>query len=337
MCKISVIIPVYNVELYIERCLESIINQTYKNLEIILVNDGSTDKSGTICDEYALKDSRIRVIHQKNGGLSSARNRGLDIATGEYIGFVDSDDWISTDMYQTLLTIALKYEVDIVECGVQQVYCYKDFFYEDNIEINEDKIFLSNNIDALNEELKWGKFTAIACNKLYKSNLFSTHRYPIGKIHEDEYLTYKLLYSAVKLASIKDIKLYYYLQERQGAITSKFTEKNLDIYDAYKEKLIFFYSNNLQEVYKNMINNLLWIVFYLIYQSHLHGIKCKKIEDIYAEVRRNKALYYRYSKGWKYKLQLILLFYSKSSFIQYKRLEDIIRRILENDKIKAAN
>lgn len=324
--KISVIVPVYNVEKYIDKCLNSIVNQTNKNLEIILIDDGSTDRSGDICEQYAMCDSRIKVIHQKNQGLSSARNRGLDIASGEYIGFVDSDDWISIDMYQILLTTALKYNADIVECGYEKVYENKEYIIDSNIEITEDKIFILNNIEALHEEMQWGKFTAIACNKLYRKCLFLKFRYPIGKCHEDEHLTYKLLYSCNRLVSINEIKLYYYLQKREGSITAKFTEKNLDIYDAYEEKTIFFYKN-VRVLYGEMLNNLLWLIFYLIYQSEIYSIKCKKVNDIYNRTKKNKKKYLSNNIKLNYKLQLLLLVYFRSGFIWYKKIEETIRRI----------
>lgn len=324
--KISIIVPVYNVEQYIERCLESIINQTYKNIEIILVDDGSTDKSGIICEKYANRDQRIKVIHQENNGLSSARNKGLDIASGKYIGFVDSDDWISKDMYYILLTIALKYNADIVECGYQKIYDDRNYPKNNSIKISEDKIFIMDNIEALYEEMKWGKFTSIACNKLYKKNLFSEYRYPVGKTHEDEYLTYQLLYSSTILVSINEIKLYYYLQKRQGAITSRFTEKNLDIYDAYEEKTLFFY-NNIRIMYENMLNNFLWLIFYLIYQCEIHNIRCEKINKIYTKTKENKKIYFNSSIRLRYKIQLLLLLYFKPGFVWYKKIEESMRRI----------
>ena len=125
MPKISVIVPVYNVEKYLRKCIESILNQTFREFELILVDDGSTDSSGKICDEYALKDSRIKVIHKENGGASSARNAGLDVAKGEYIGFVDSDDWIEMDMYGELYRLIKENNTDISVCGINNIKRYK--------------------------------------------------------------------------------------------------------------------------------------------------------------------------------------------------------------------
>ena len=127
MPKISVIVPVYNVEKYLRKCIESILNQTFREFELILVDDGSTDSSGKICDEYALKDSRIKVIHKENGGASSARNAGLDVAKGEYIGFVDSDDWIEMDMYGELYRLIKENNTDISVCGINNI---KDIKYK---------------------------------------------------------------------------------------------------------------------------------------------------------------------------------------------------------------
>lgn len=133
---ISIIVPVYNVEKYLNKCIDSIINQTYKNIEIILVDDGSTDNSGKICDEYLLRDSRIKVIHKNNGGLSSARNEGINISSGEYIGFVDSDDWVEPNMYEEMYKKILYSNADIVDCGYWKEYENKSIKY---ISANEVK------------------------------------------------------------------------------------------------------------------------------------------------------------------------------------------------------
>ena len=201
--KISVIVPVYNVECYLCKCLDSIVNQSYRNLEIILVNDGSTDGSGLICDEYSIRDARLRVVHTENGGAFAARNRALDIATGDYIGFVDADDWIDTDMYQTLITLAREYDADVVQCEM----------------INEGKHqqlrtkSLGQNVVYMRDQLTSAMFreeiTHGLINKLFRYSCFDGFRF------EDEY--YHL--DAVFLADIErycncfvrtDSRLYHY-------------------------------------------------------------------------------------------------------------------------------
>ena len=142
MKKISIIVPIFNIEKYLSRCLDSILEQTYKNLEVILVDDGSVDNSGMIADKYARKDQRIKVIHQVNQGVSAARNTGIDLATGDYIGFVDGDDYIEPDMYEILMRIIEEQQVDIAHCGYQMVYPSKTEFYyntKEKIKMNREE------------------------------------------------------------------------------------------------------------------------------------------------------------------------------------------------------
>ena len=182
MKKISVIIPIYKVEKYLCQCVDSVLRQTYSDLEIILIDDGSPDGCPDICDRYASNDKRIRVVHKKNGGLSDARNAGLDIATGEYIGFVDSDDWISPTMYEELISAAIKYDADISCCGYQQI--------DDD---TGKTLFLKqfgNERQAsgplmLKEIMSKDFENVIVCNKLYRASVFHNVRFPFGEFHED--------------------------------------------------------------------------------------------------------------------------------------------------------
>ena len=192
--KISVIVPVYNVENYISKCIESIINQTYANLEIIIVDDGSTDKSGDICNYYAKKDERIIHIHQENQGMSIARNNALDIAKGEYIGFVDSDDWIEPNMYYTLYDNAIAYDADISMCNFYYVYNsgQKSPYSNENDDIKVlDGIYkIAHNI-RLSNNCIW--------NRLYKRHLFDDIRFPEWKTFEDVFIMHRVIDNANKL------------------------------------------------------------------------------------------------------------------------------------------
>ena len=178
MNDISVIVPVYNVEKYLEKCIDSILSQTFKNFEIILVDDGSTDSCGIICDEYERLDNRVKVIHKINGGLSSARNSGLEIASGEYVAFVDSDDWIDKNMYQELYNEAKKNNADIVQCKFIKAKDENVSIY--NNEFNEVEVI--GNLDALcnlyNERCIE---TVVTWNKLYKRYLFNDIVFPQWK------------------------------------------------------------------------------------------------------------------------------------------------------------
>lgn len=225
---ISVIVPVYNVEKYLNKCVDSIVNQTYKNLEIILVDDGSPDNCPKICDEYAKKDNRIKVIHKENGGLSDARNKGIEVATGKYIGFVDSDDWIDKDMYKVLYENLTRYKADISCCDLIRV---KD----GNINNGQLKKFNSEiEVFDIDEYMKiFFKIDTQECvyyavNKLYKRELIDKELYPKGLTSEDVEGTCKVLLKCKKIVNI-NYPYYYYYQNENSITGRKFSEKDLDL------------------------------------------------------------------------------------------------------------
>lgn len=220
---ISVIVPVYNVEEYLHRCIDSILNQTYNNIEIILIDDGSTDNSGKICDEYALKDTRIKVIHKENGGLSNARNAGLNSMTGKYVTFIDSDDYIDSKFIQTLFINLKKCNVDISCCNMQRFKINKGIAQYQK-KCNEIEIF--DNIEALNYIFYQKKIDSSVCNKLFKSNLFSGVFFPINRYFEDLAIIYKVILKAKKIVYI-NINLYYYYQ-RKNSILHEANEKKIN-------------------------------------------------------------------------------------------------------------
>lgn len=191
---ISVIIPVYGVEKYIAQCLESVINQTYKNLEIIVVNDGTKDRSADIAKEYAAKDSRIKVYDFKNGGPSVARNRGLEIVTGEYISYLDSDDWLDTKMYETLLEAAMKNDADMVKCGIIET----NGVTEDKITFSDIKI-INNEQNKAFENYFNGILWTVVWNGLYKKELAKKIKFPDNVVYEDNYSSGMFLYLAKKI------------------------------------------------------------------------------------------------------------------------------------------
>ena len=244
---ISIIIPVYKIEKFIDKCIKSIISQTYRNLEIILVDDGSPDKCPSICDKYAKIDNRIKVIHKPNGGLSDARNAGIDICKGDYIGFVDGDDYISENMYEHLLEHCIKYNADMSICGIYAI----DEDYS-NLSIYNPMIYketILSNIQALNHLfLTFDVNFEVAWNKLYKRNLFFNKdniRYPYGKLHEDTYTTYKLLYYANNIAVFNE-PLYYYVQ-RSGSIMKRIPSVSqiMDRAVSANEAISFIKNNNI--------------------------------------------------------------------------------------------
>ena len=245
---ITVIIPVYNKDKYIKRTLNSIINQTYKNLEIIIVNDGSTDKSKDICTKFKEKDNRINLINIENHGAGYARNLGIDMANGKYISFIDADDYINVDYYKILHNMILKTDADIAECKYLRVKIeQKNIRY---IKGNSNKVM--TNIQKLKElygrnEKKYVN-TVIMCNKLFKKELFENIYYPTGRIIDDEFITYKLIYKSKKIVTTEN-ELYFYVQSEDSVMRNDFKEKRvIDTIDAYDEVYKFIKYNNIQEI-----------------------------------------------------------------------------------------
>lgn len=220
---ISIIVPVYNVERYLEKCVNSIINQTYKNLEIILVDDGATDSSGNMCDELAKSDNRIKVYHKENGGLSDARNYGVERATGDYIGFVDSDDYIDSEMYEELYEAIKKENVDVVECNLKIIY-------PDRVELfTEQKYYnVYTKQEYLEEYLKIEKIFGSACVRLIKSDIAKKLKFPVGKLYEDTYYAYDLI-EKVDRYVIMNNPYYNYLMRENSITNTKFNPRIFDL------------------------------------------------------------------------------------------------------------
>ena len=277
--KVSVVIPIYKVEDLLERCIDSVLDQEYKNLEIILVDDGSPDNSGKICDTYASVDSRVKVIHKTNGGLSDARNTGMKNATGEYITFLDSDDWIEPDFISYLLSIMKINDAEIGACN----FLKKSNIIRNNSEIVNEKICIYSNIEALSALCGdlYLQLT-IACGKIYKRELFSNIHYPVGKIHEDEFTTYKVLYKANRIAYTSR-QLLNYWQRSESIMNGGFNVKNrFDAIEAFEERAEFFNDLNMIELYSKTLRMLFWIYRDVI--NHLRendSDSLKKYEEKY--------------------------------------------------------
>ena len=248
---ISVVVPVYNVEKYLERCIESIIKQTYQNLDIILVDDGSTDSSGKICDFYATKDSRINVIHQMNGGLSDARNKGISVSRGELIAFIDSDDYVAIDYIEYLHELLVQYNADISICAYKESNSI-------NYDFNEIK---KNVIDVFNTEQAFKNYcyqkgiTQSAWGRLFKKSLFNNIFFPVGKLYEDEGFFYKILSSSRTVVKGNQIKYLYFIRN-EGIIRSDFTPRKMD-YIFHSEELVSCVRKNYPILYSGAISKLL--------------------------------------------------------------------------------
>ena len=221
---ISVIVPIYKVEAYLDRCVSSIVGQTYKNLEVVLVDDGSPDNCPSMCDAWAAKDMRIKVIHKENGGLSDARNAGLAIATGDYISFVDSDDWIDESMLQTMVDVLQTEKADIVECGVSYIDESGTVL---RVRSCHDELQLFDKYGALRALVRESEVFQTVWNKLYRKELLDGILFEVGKLNEDDYWTYQIFDRADKIAAI-NIPLYFYYQRNSSIMGEGYSVKRLD-------------------------------------------------------------------------------------------------------------
>ncbi len=236
---ITIIVPIYKVENYLDKCVYSIIQQTYTNLEIILVDDGSPDNCGNICENYRKKDLRIKVIHKENGGLSDARNVGINSATGEYIAFIDSDDYIAINYIEELYKAIKKYNVQIALCSYILISESGENIRIEKVTTEEKCI---NNKQLLNEVMTpYGEKYVVVWNKLYKKSLFNSLRFPKGKLYEDEYINFKLFWQCTNVVLVPSI-LYFYLQRNDSIQGSKLTLEKLNMKREFHLERIAFYS-----------------------------------------------------------------------------------------------
>jgi len=322
---ISVIIPVYNVDKYLSRCIDSVINQTYKNLEIILIDDGSTDNSGKICDEYALKNNRIIVIHKQNEGVSSARNTGLNIATGNYIGFVDSDDYIEPDMYEVLYNLLIKNEVE-VSCCDYFVFSRKEKKYVQSLDNTINGILYINEI--LNTKSGHGGFL---WNKLYSKNLIGNIQFDETLIFGEDYVfVIDVFMKAKKIAFCKDAK-YYYCYNPNSVTKRKFFKKKYLKHIEFYDKLInYCKKNHLKIGYKKYkTRQLCWIISFLSWIAEEKSIMEKKSLEILLKYARKNLFYCLFGTfGIKSKCFLIV------SCINFNLASKIYRLMLKLKVIK---
>lgn len=233
MDLISVIVPVYKVEKQINRCIESIVNQSYGNLEIVLVDDGSPDDCPRICDEWAQKDKRIRVVHKVNGGLSDARNAGLKVSTGDYIGFVDSDDWIAPEMYMKLVECMKKNDCDIAACAVKMIWDTKSILFAPKVNM------IMDNLDAERALLEEKVLRHPVWYKLYRRKIIEGVNFEVGRYHEDVFWSY-LVFAKANKVGIIDYEGYFYSQREDSIMGSNYSIKRLDSMDAYCKRYDYF-------------------------------------------------------------------------------------------------
>lgn len=279
---ISIVVPIYNVEQYLQKCVDSLINQTYKNLEIILVDDGSPDNCPKICDEYANHDSRIKVIHKENGGLSDARNAGMNIATGEYISFIDSDDWIKPKMIEDMYNRMIEDNSDLVSSGVIWVDEYgaeiRTATVSENCVLNTEQAMA----ELINDE----KLKQHVWNKLYKADLIKNIPFDKGKYHEDVFWSYKVIGGA-KRVSIEKNSYYFYVQRSESIMGEKYSAKRLDALDAMKLRCEYM-KEKFPNLYGDALNVYIGSCMYHLQLALLSNAEKEVISDIKSRIGYRK-------------------------------------------------
>ncbi len=284
--KISVIVPIYNVENYMSRCVDSILNQTYSNLEVILIDDESPDNCPSICEEYKQRDNRVKVIHQKNKGLSGARNAGIDIALGKYLAFVDSDDYLAVDFIESLYQAITATNSDVAMCKYEYVkgdvmtQCHKtgECTVYSGIEMIENMYSPD------------GAFFVVAWNKLYKRKLFEQIRYPQGRIHEDEATTHQLYYEAQRAVFVNRY-LYGYYVGGESITRKKFNRNRLDWAWSVEQRLSFLEDKGLSNIMPTAIRAYADGVIDLYFQCK-EGLKNSQKEQKELKIKIKKAIRY---------------------------------------------
>lgn len=317
--KISCIVPVYNVEKYIKKCLDSILKQSFKDFEIILVDDGSTDNSGKICDEYEKKDDRIKVIHKSNGGLSDARNKGIENANGDYFIFIDSDDYIDENMFEILYNLNIENNTEIAACD-------KAFVFENTGKIeygNETNI-----VRVLNSEETfkiivdfYKKLGMEMWNKLYSKTLFDNIRFPKGKIFEDQATQYKLIFAANKISYVEK-SMYYYLRRDNSITTQKYTDKEKQRLEMVNSMVNYIKQNHPDIVSEVVTYKILSCNLTIVNKMIKSNTYDKKFLKIVIQDTLNETKYLKKkSLTFMRKIQLFLVIYMWPAYrLMYKIL-----------------
>lgn len=307
--KVSVVVPIYKVEKYLNRCIDSILNQTYKDIEVILVDDGSPDRCGIIAEEYAAADPRIKVIHKVNGGLSDARNAGMQHITGNYTMFVDSDDWLSSSAIDMLMTTCKRYKADVVQSAFY--YAYEDYLLFDHKQYSpKGKPVILNRESLMYELVKNERVKNFAWGKLYKTSILHGIPFKKGVLFEDVFWSHQVMDRVKKFILINQ-PLYFYLQ-RSDSIVASYTPRNLDILAGLKERHKFIeekYQELVNESYKVLLRTSLihYNLLILNWRKDKRGSYRKEIRDY---IRKNSAKFKKaveHDKFLKRQLTMFLL------------------------------
>ena len=282
--NISVIVPVYNAEKYLPACVQSILGQTFQDFELILVDDGSPDSCGEMCECWARKDDRIKVIHKENGGLSDARNAGLDIAQGDYIGFVDSDDYIRRDMFEVLVTNLEKTSADISMCGYTDIY--EDGRSRGRKCTDDNTVYIWDRKEAIHEILLGKKLSVHAYTKLYRRALFEYVRYPKGKISEDAYVIMDIM-AQVNRAVFTPRTEYYYVHRGDSINTAKYREIDKTRIEAHRKNYEYI-KQTYPEYEKLAFDRYLGAMCFVANKMIVSGANPKETKKILKELRKNR-------------------------------------------------
>ena len=304
MPKVSVIVPVYKVEQELDRCLASICGQTETDIEILCVYTPSPDGTLNILQSWKSRDPRIQIFIREGGGLGGARNTGIEHATGEYLIFVDSDDWIEPEMVQQLYSAAQRHHAQIVECGFRQIY-------PDHIQTETagtGQCAEANRWEAIKSCIDWGRFKAVAWNKLYSREVVADVRYPLDLLHEDEYTTYKFFYNAQRLVYI-DLVLYNYNRMREGSLSQlPFHEGCLDACFAARERVSFFDEHDDAAPLRKKANDAyVWLAWDRLCSAVKHDVSGPRTQQLLAQLRQDVRFFTHRKLGFRYRVQLHIL------------------------------
>lgn len=318
--KISVVIPIYNVQAYLTKCLDSLYIQAKDNMEIILVNDGSTDESLTICESYAKLHSNTLIINKENGGLSDARNVGTKAATGDYIYYLDSDDWLKPDAIKTLYAYAIENGCEVVQGGFYYAYD-NNLLHDKNIRFQ-----VLTRDEAMLELIKNDSIKNFAWGKLYRADVVKKHMFPKGKFYEDAYWQHLIVHECNRYG-IVPLPLYYYRQ-RESGISGCFSERNLDLLKGYEERLKFVKSYYPRYT-KEMVGQF-WDNCYLFYQLSKRK-ENKTVAEVYQHYWHyiNSAYNKEFDNYMRFNMQYMVNRYLPSLSSSYYLLERICNRFLE--------
>lgn len=320
---ISIIVPVYKVEKYLNKCIQSIVDQTYQNIEIILVDDGSPDACPQICDEWSKRDSRIHVIHKENGGLSSARNAGMSVASGDYIGFIDSDDYIDKEMYSRLYNVIQGEMAELAICSCELIS--EDGEILNNKPVIKNEVFSGKQaLEKIVQENGW--YYVTVWNKLYSRKILEGLQFPIGKIHEDEFIVHHIFGRCTKIVSIEE-KFYKYVQRSGSIMKTPNLLKRLDAIEAFCDRVLFLKKLGMESLISQNLSLLkseyIKIRMQLVgFHTWINWYKIKKIDRLFCKT------YFSNKKNVAIKEKIILSF----PIILYFYFNQKIERGLYNRK-----